>query len=72
MDGSPIDLGDLDNAPKNLSEFSFSINGQALLLNNSKINWLAFVDVQTGKGIFEDKNSSEFEKMEICFNPYTG
>jgi hypothetical protein len=72
MDGSPIDLGDLDNAPKILSELSFSINGQALLLNNSKNNSLGFFDVQTGKFIFEEKNSLEFEKMEICFNPYTG
>lgn len=72
MDGSPFNIGHLDDAPEFLSEISLSINGQALFINNNDANKSMIFDVQTGKLIFEEQNSSEFEKMEICFNPYTG
>ena len=71
-DGSSFNIGHLDDAPEFLSEISLSINGQALFINNNDANKSMIFDVQTGKLIFEEQNSSEFEKMEISFNPYTG
>jgi hypothetical protein len=54
MDGSPCNIGHLDDAPEFLSEISLSINGQALFINNNFANKSMIFDVQTGKLIFEE------------------
>lgn len=60
-DGSLFTIGHLDYAPEFLSQISLSINGQALFINNNDANKSMIFDVQTGKLIFEEQNSSEFE-----------